>query len=382
MKKTDELKKTIEDLKKKVDNLQAQEQFDDAAKAAKELHEATLEYKTAKALEDAERVSFAEDSAPISGSLAHDDKKLVNRAFNKLVFGRHMTDEEKMALENRGIVNTAGTPGQVGATPSKGGYLVPVEQMTTLMEFRRQYTALKDLCNVQTVNSNAGNMPSIGKETGKLVQFDELTDINQEDLDFGQIKYSIGDYGDIIPVSNQILADADIDLMSLIGRRFALKSINAENEKVLSALPTNATTIKDWKGLTKALNVTLDPAISASANILTNQDGLEWLDELTDSNGRPLLTQSLADPSKYVFRGREIVVVSNALLTAKSAIPFYVGSISDAVAFFERQGVEVAVSQDAGFAKNATYIRAVERFGVTAADADAVTYLTVAVTTA
>lgn len=381
MKKTVELKKTVEDLKKKVEDLQAQEQYDDAAKAAKELHDAMLEYKTAKALEDAERVSFAEDSAPISGSLAHDGKKLVNRAFNKLVFGRHMTDEEKMALENRGIVNAAGTPGQVGATPTKGGYLVPVEQMATLKEFRRQYTALKDLCDAQTVNSNAGNMPSIGKETGKLVQFDELTDINQEDLDFGQIKYSIGDYGDIIPVSNQILADADIDLMSLIGRRFALKSINAENEKVLAALPsTSATTIKDWTGITKALNVTLDPAISASAEILTNQDGIEWLDELVDSSGRPMLTQSLADPTKYLFRGREIIVVSNALLAPAKAIPFYVGSISDAVAFFERQGVEVAVSQDAGFAKNATYIRAVERFGVTAADSDAVTYLTVATT--
>lgn len=378
MRKSVEILKDMDKLKKKVMDLQAQEQIEDAEKAAKDLEDLTKELTIAKAMEAAEAQNFADDFVPIEAPKAKADKKIVNRAFNKLVFGRSMSDDEKQALQSRGIIDVAGTPGQVGATPGKGGYLVPVEQIAELLEFRRQYTALKDQCSVQAVSSNAGNMPSIGQETGKLVQFDELTDINQEDLDFGQIKYSVGDYGDIIPVSNQILADADIDLMSLIGRRFALKSVNAENEKILAALPTNATVITDWKGITKALNVTLDPAISASAKILTNQDGLEWLDELADSEGRPLLTQSLADPSKYVFRGREIIVVSNALLAPAKAIPFYVGSISDAVAFFERQGVEIAVSQDAGFSKNATYIRAVERFGVTAADSAAETYLTVA----
>ena len=379
MRKSVEILKDMDELKKKIRDLQAQEQIEDAEKAAKDLEDLTKELTIAKAMEAAEAQNFADDFAPIEAPKAKADKKIVNRAFNKLVFGRTMSDDEKQALQSRGIIDAAGTPGQVGATPGKGGYLVPVEQIAELLEFRRQYTALKDQCSVQSVSTTSGNMPTIGQETGKLVAFEELNEINQEDLDFGQLKFSITDYGDIIPVSNQILADADIDLMSLIGRRFALKSINAENEKVLAALPTSATTIKDWKGITKALNVTLDPAISASAKILTNQDGLEWLNELTDSNGRPLLTQSLADPSKYVFRGREIVVVSNSLLTANSAIPFYVGSISDAVAFFERQGVELAVSADAGFSKNATYIRAVERFGVTAADSDAVAYLTVSI---
>lgn len=378
MKKSVELMKDVEALKKKVEDLQSQEQMDEAAKAAKDLKDAMRDLKIAQALEAVEAQNFADDLAPIEAPKAKADKKIVNRAFNKLVFGRSMSDDEKQALQSRGIIDAAGTPGQVGATPGKGGYLVPVEQIAELLEFRRQYTSLKDQCSVQAVSTTSGNMPTIGQETGKLVAFEELNEINQEDLDFGQLKFSITDYGDIIPVSNTILADADIDLMSLIGRRFALKSVNAENEKILAALPTKATVITDWKGITKALNVTLDPAISASAKILTNQDGIEWLDELVDSNGRPMLTQSLADPTKYLFRGREIIVVSNALLAPAKAIPFYVGSISDAVAFFERQGVEIAVSQDAGFSKNATYIRAVERFGVTAADSAAETYLTVA----
>lgn len=380
MKKSVELKKTVDELKAKVEALQANEQYDDAAKEAETLNEAVRDYKTALAIESAELENMQQQAAPVSAR--KDDKKILNRAFNKAVLGWAMTDEEKDIINRAGlkVVDAAGTPGQVGATPAKGGYLVPEEQMMTLREYRRAYTSLKDLCNVQTANSTSGKMPTIGQETGKLIAFEELNEINQDDLDFGQLTYSIADYGDIIPVSNQFLQDADINIMQLIGQRFARKSINTENEKILEILKAlESQSVSNWKGITKALNVSLDPAISAGARILTNQDGLEYLDEMTDSQGRPLLTQSLADPTSYVFRGRPITVVSNALLASgEKKIPFYVGAFADMIAFFQRLGVEVAVSTDAGFTKYATYLRAVERFGVVKDDPDAVISLSVA----
>lgn len=380
MKKSVELKKTVDELKAKVEALQANEQYDDAAKEAETLNEAVRDYKTALAIESAELENMQQQAAPVGAR--KDDKKILNRAFNKAVLGWAMTDEEKDIINRAGlkVVDAAGTPGQVGATPAKGGYLVPEEQMTTLREYRRAYTALKDLCNVQTANSTTGKMPTIGQETGKLIAFEELNEINQDDLDFGQLTYTIADYGDIIPVSNQFLQDADINIMQLIGQRFARKSVNTENEKILEILKAlEPQSVSNWKGITKALNVSLDPAISAGARILTNQDGLEYLDELTDSQGRPLLTPSLVDKTSYVFRGRPITVVSNALLASGAkTIPFYIGAFADMIAFFQRLGVEVAVSTDAGFTKYATYLRAVERFGVVKDDPDAVISLNVA----
>ena len=130
MKQTDELKKTIEDLKSKVQNLQAQEQYDDAASVAKELKDAVRDYKTAKAIEDADLKDFQTGGmipAMKQGASAVDEKKLVNRAFNKLVFGdivkggAQLTDDETQALKQHGVFDVVGTPGQVGATPSKGG---------------------------------------------------------------------------------------------------------------------------------------------------------------------------------------------------------------------------------------------------------------------
>ena len=376
MKKSVELKKIVDELKAKVESLQGQELYDDAAKAANDLNAAVRDYQTAVALEAADLSDFQNGAKPATDK--RDEKKLLNRAFNKALLGRVLTDEE------RAILNAAGTPGNVEATPEKGGYLVPEEQLAILREYRRSLVALKSYCNVQTANSNSGKMPTIGAETGKLIAFDEINDIKQDDLTFGQLKYDILTYGDIIPVSNELLQDADIDIMSVIGQRFARKSVNTENGVIIDLLgKLSQTSGKTWKEITKALNVTLDPAISASAKIYTNQDGLEFLDELTDSQGRPLLTASLADPSKYAFRGREIIVVSNTLMTSKtSVVPFYIGSLADHVAFFQRQGVEVAVSNEAGFAKNTTMIRAIERFGVVADDADAIVSLGVSTASA
>ena len=378
MKKSDELKKTYDGLIAKAEAFQSAEQYDDALKAVDDAKKVKHDLDAALYIEQAQAEDFAKEAEPTNAVAPVDESpKMKNRVFNKLVLGRQLDEmEQRIATK---FFNAPGTPGQVGATPEKGGYLVPEEQMRTLHEYRRAYVALKDLCNVQTAASTSGKMPTIGTETGKLIEFEELNEIHQEDLDFGQIGYTIKDYGDIIPVSNQLLQDADIDLMSLIGQRFARKSINTENAEILTLLAAlTPQSISNWKGISKAINVTLDPAISASAKIVTNQDGLQWLDELTDTMGRPLLTTSLVDPTKYVFRGKEITVVPNSLLASGTkTIPMYVGSFSDYLAFFQRLGVELAVSNEAGFTKYATLIRAVERFGVVADDKEAVISLNI-----
>ena len=375
MKKSDELKKTINELKAQIEDLQQKEQLKDAAKLADELTDTIDNYKTELAKEQAELTDIVTGASAINKHYSVDDSAMRRRIFNKHLFGRPLNDEE-MAFEN-----AAGTPGQVGATPEKGGYLVPEEQIAQLREYRKAYTELKTLCHVQTANSTTGKMPTLGDESGTLTAFEELNAIKQSDFDFGQLTYTIKDYGDIIPVSNQLIADADVDIMSIIGQRFARKAVNTENTEILKLLSgLSATALTGYKNLIKALNVDLDPAYYANTKILTNQDGFEWLSELEDGQSRPLLVPDVAAPDTYRFRGKQIVVVSNnTMATASKKIPFYVGSIADYVAFFQRKGVEVAVSDQFLFDKYATALRCVERFGVVADDKDAVKAYTVTV---
>ena len=99
-------------------------------------------------------------------------------------------------------------------------------------------------------------------------------------------------------------------------------------------------------------------------------------DKQKDKNGRDILGESLADPTKKNFKGREIVVLPDWLLpTAGKALPFYVGDLEQAINFYERKGVEIAVSTEAGFSKNATLLRAIERFDVQPFDSEAVVFM-------
>lgn len=372
MRKTIELKKIINGLKAEINNLQTQGKMDEATKKAEELTNAVNEFKAAQAIEIAEDATFADSAKPATESLH--DAGFKNRAFNKALLGRHMDAEELDYVNSAGLVE---------GTPTKGGYIVPEEQMKTLVEFRRDLPSFKSLVSVIGVNSATGRMPTLGAEDGKLTAFDELTEIKQSDFDFSQVTYKLVDYGDIIPVSNTLLADNDFNLMDIIGRRFARKAVNTENSVVAGLLSgISGATMTDWTGLTKAMNKTLDPAIAANASIVTNQSGLEWLDECVDKNGRPLLSMDLVDANVRRFKGKPVIVFPDSILSESNKIPFYVGSFADAIVFFDRQQVSVAVSEEAGFTRNATYIRAIERFDAKLVDAEALTKVTISTTAA
>lgn len=378
MKKSIEIKQQMAAVRKDLEALQAAETWDQAESKAKELMDLSREYQVQAALEQADLNAFSSQALPLAAPLTKNSAD-VNRIFNKLVLSRGaLSDEERQ------ILNAAGTPGMVESTDGKGGYLVPTEQFMQILELRRAYIALKAYCTVRPAASKEGRQPTIGEEDGKLISFDEMTKINMDDLDFAQLDYKIKSYGDIIPVSNELLADSAVNIMALIGQRFVRKAINTENAQILAILnelTLTAGVYDDYRGLQTVLNKELDPAISAVSAIFTNQSGYDYLDRLVDAQKRPLLTQSLADPTQYVFKGRKIVVMKESLLANDSTTtanttyaPFVVGSMADMIHFFDRAGVEVAVSTEAGFTTNATMIRAIERFDVVQADAGAMKY--------
>lgn len=383
MTRIDELQKAKNELAAEIEALQQKEDYKNAAEKAKELTAIAQQIEIENALETARLAGFKATATKAEGGMVTDAKKMRNRVFNKLLLGRTLTDEE------REFANVAGSPGIVESVPNRGGYLVPDEQIAQLREYRKAYTALKDYTNVQTANSDAGRMPTLGAETGMLTAFDELTDIKQSDMTFGQLNYAIRDYGDIIPVSNTLLADADINLMDVIGRRFARKAVNTENNAILTKVTDRTEgvgvtgNVKDYKAITKAINVDLDPVYYSNTRIFTNQSGFQWLAELEDGQKRPLLVPDVAAADSYRLRGKEIVVLSDGLglgnmIHAKEAgAPvFIIGSMSDYIAFFQRDGVEVSISQDFLFGKNATALRCVERFGVSRDDTKALKVLT------
>lgn len=89
---------------------------------------------------------------------------------------------------------------------------------------------------------------------------------------------------------------------------FARKQVLTENALLRSKLETlTATSIPATgdaiAGLKSVLNKALDPAISLNAAILTNQDGFDYLDQLVDDMGRPMLQPIPPAPPTCCLRG-------------------------------------------------------------------------------
>lgn len=279
---------------------------------------------------------------------------------------------EQFAPLLRAISITGGTP-----AGSEGGFLVPTDFDNMLNELRRQYVALVDYVAVEDVTLPTGwrALESV-IASQPMPEVQELGTITQsENPKFTRVDYSVKKYGDIIPVSSEFLADSPVNIMSYLARWFSRKSVLTENAAIKTILDTLTATSYDTaqgiKPLNKALNVDLDPDISINSIILTNQSGWNFLDGLTDSMGRPLLQPDPTNATRYLIKGRPVIVVANRLMAnrhdataGKDYAPIYIGDLRQFIAFFRRQGVEMASTNvGAGaFETDSTKVRALIRF--------------------
>jgi HK97 family phage major capsid protein len=384
MKKSDELRNEIDKLSAKIEDLQNKEEFVEAAKWSGELNALVNQYKAAKALEEMEIKDMGK-GAPAPASNVPENE-LARRAFNKLVKrAGGLTDEERQAYKN--VTGTPGQPGQIESIPAKGGYLVPTEQMAQIQDLRNEFTQLRDYITVRSTNYTTGSWPTISDQQLVFQSFAELTDIPEGDVSFGHANYTVEDMGLIIPVSNQLIDDANADIVDICGRELALASVRAENAAVIGHLDTlagtggaSAPTISSHKALNEALFKGLNRKYYNNAKIYTNQSGFLFLANLDDGNNRPLFVPDVTQPDKYMYRGKEIVVIEDSLLenittgsgsSAKSYAPFFIGNLAEYVWMFERQGMELAISTEYLWRKYGTALRGVIRFGTTVYDSNA-----------
>jgi HK97 family phage major capsid protein len=138
--------------------------------------------------------------------------------------------------------------------------------------------------------------------------------------------------------------------------------------------------LKDIKAIKKVLNVDLDPALSLSSTIITNQDGFQWLDEQEDINGRPLLQEDITQPGKKLFKGRPIAVVANRTLpstgTTTVKAPFIVGNFKELMVLFNQGVYELASTTTGGDAwrRDTTELRTITRDDCVKWDTDAAVF--------
>ena len=292
--------------------------------------------------------------------------------------------------ENVRVLFDALTEGGGDPAGEDGGFLVPVDIDNQIREIKRQLNPLSDLFNVENVTAPTGWRVMDTAPTTGMSAVEEMASVPTNDQPlFVKIPYTLGKYGLIVPVSNELLSDEVANLMAYLSRWFAKKQVLTENGLLITALKTltasaltPATTGADaLDGVKAVLNKVLDPAISVGATILTNQNGFDALDQLKDEEGRGLLQPDPVNPTQYRVYGRNVRVLSNAQMpdiagagSDPDTTDFFIGDFREFATLFQKDALEVASTDIGGNAwrTDSTEIRGIARMAVSKFDTGAV----------
>ncbi|GAA2978518.1 MULTISPECIES: phage major capsid protein [Bacillota] len=373
-----ELRQKVADLKAKAEEFNNSGKYEDAKAKIEEARNAKNEldnYLAMKQIQVPDPVNSQAGVLP-PASVKNEDKS-YKEVFMKAIRGQNLTHEEasimqeyKAALsENKG---------------EDGGYIVPEDITTTINQLKLTTDSLEQYVNVQTVSTNKGARTL--EKRAASTPFAPLSEYGNPNAmkeiaspQFDRIPYAIDDYAGFLPVPNDLLSDTDQALENYLRQWIAKKSIATRNYLILQEInKLTKVDLKDYNGLKTTLNVTLDPIFAASANIITNQDGFNYLDQLEDKNGRPLLQPDPTNPTRKLFAGKPVVVLSNKTIATDGAgkAPFIIGDLKEAIVLWDRQQLSIDMTKEGGNAwrSNTTEFRAIEREDVTLWDSEAVVY--------
>lgn len=277
--------------------------------------------------------------------------------------------------------------GLVEGVDEDGGYTVPEDVSTKIEHYKDVDYALESDIDVVTVKTNKGSRTYQKKgDVDTFVDIDENGNIANEieAPKFKRLPYAIQDRAGFMPVSNDLVNDSDANIMSVVAEWLGKADVATTNAKILAKVADKAKTdLKDINGIKKALNVTLGQVYKNGAKIYTNDDGLNYLDTLTDENGRPLLNPDPTAPAKLQLRcGTTVLpikVLPNKVFASDGTkVPFIIGNLFDYVRKYKRQGLSLKASDVASiggfnaFAQNMTVIRAIVRDDYRVKDVDSI----------
>lgn len=373
-----ELLNQINAKKLEVKNLAEQGKIEEAKVAKEELVNLQEQYNILKDVIESEQSGMTNGTANAVGMKAVTADNVVDAVHDFAEAARH------------GFYTNTMTEG----TKADGGYTVPEDIQTKINQYKKAMFSLERLVDVETVKTNSGKRAfqkkaqvtgfKVVAESGKI----QATETPQFEL----LSYDIKKYAGYMPVTNELLADSDANIINTLVKWLGEEDVATKNAQILAAIGTKAETdLKNIDGIKKAINVTLGSAFAGSVTILTNDDGLQYLDTLVDKNGRYLLTPSIQDPAKKVLAvGAStipIVVVPNSVMATKTnKVPFVIGDLKEAVKIFDREKLSImtsntaAVGQLNAFEMDLTLFRGIERFDCKVKDSDAFVNGTITVT--
>ena len=225
-------------------------------------------------------------------------------------------------------------------TDSGSGALIPKEVLKPHF-VNKTRNPLLDLLERVKVNSGSGKYPVIKKTDGVMVSTDEL----KSNPELGKpaisdIDYSIKTYRGYIPVSQEMIDDADYDIMSIVEDEVVNQGENTELLLVTNVLKTaTQADAAGFDGIKDIYNKKLKTIYKTS--IVVTKSMFAALDKVKDKDGNYMLQTNVASPTGYSFGGKTIYKVDDTVFGNEGDMKFFIGDVTEFVKEFDRQQVYV-----------------------------------------
>ena len=347
----------------------------DKARAIKaEISEAKNSLETAKADLELYKTTAEKGGAEnLGGKEVKNEEMTYRDSVNKFIRSKGRVVNDGLRLETKDevlvpmnvIVPTTDGIKKVDAKPVSSEEILytPQREVKTVVD-------LKPFTTVYQAKKASGKYPVLQRATTKMVSVAELEkNPALAKPEFKDVDWAITTYRGAIPLSQESIDDADVDLVSLVSESISQIKVNTTNDAIAKVLKTfTAKTVKNLDEIKALLNGGFDPAYNVS--LIVSQSFYQALDTLKDGNGRYLLQDDITAASGKTLLGKPVFVLSDEVLGENKA---FIGDFKRGVLFADRKDLGLRWADNELYGQ---YLQAVLRFGVTKVDEKAGFYVT------
>lgn len=318
-----------------------------------------------------------------AGALATGEKhevkaedKSYRDSVNEWVRTKGAVADSNLKLEGKDLLipmNEAVNPTQDGLKKANTEKVTSKEIVTTPMREVKTVLDLKQFATIHKASKGEGSYPILKHATSKMASVEELEkNPALAKPDFTGVDWKVKTYRGAIPLSQEAIDDADVDLLAIVAEAANQIKVNTTNDAIGTVLKSfEAKNATDLDAIKAILNVDLDPAYNVS--FVVSQSFYQKLDTLKDKNGRYLLQDSIVSASGKAFLGHPVFVVADTVLGEVGEAKAFIGDIQRAVLFADRQELGLRWTDNEIYGQ---YLQAVVRFDVKKADAKAGYFVT------
>lgn len=374
------LSATIADKTAQVKNALEADDLEKARTIKNEIDEAKNELKTAKAdLELFEATKVSGGSENKTGHEVKGEDMNYRDKVNAFLHSKGAVVNEGLRFEGKDEVLitmnevTPVAPTTDGVKKVDTTKVTSEELVTTPIREINTTVDLKQFTTIHPAQKGSGKYPILKKATSKMASVAELEkNPKLAKPEFQEVDWTVETYRGAIPVSQESVDDADVDLVSIVAEAAAQIKVNTTNAAIAEVLKTfTPKAVKNVDDIKKILNVDLDPAYDVA--FVVSQSFYQFLDSLKDQNGRYLLQDSITAASGKVLLGKPVFVLSDTVLGNAGEAKAFVGDFKRAVLFADRQDLGLRWADNEIYGQ---YLQAVLRFDAVKADEKAGYFVT------